>query len=159
MTTRCTQLLPTAWQWKGCLTSRLVDHIKNKLLRFILHLQRRQLKLLQVWICTRTRHFFKLMHTSVYPKLVQQQVEDLSGGHRAVDSYVSDRAVRWSEHRRLGNKKETSTHLQQRGQKVLERFHFSGSWNTLNVLKRKERRNPSSWNLLKANTHTAEADE
>lgn len=95
---------PTAWQWKGCLTSRLVDHIKNKLLRFILHLQRHQLRLLHVWICTRTRHFFKLMRTSVYPKLVQQQVKDLSGGHRAVDSYVSDRAVRWSEHRRLGER-------------------------------------------------------
>lgn len=89
---------------KRCLTSRLVDHIKNKLLRFILHLQRRQLRLLQVWICTRTRHLIKLMRTSVYPKLVQQQVEDLPGGHRAADSNVSDGAVRWSEHRRLGER-------------------------------------------------------
>lgn len=39
--------------------------------------------------------------------------------------------------------KKTSTHLQLREQKVLEHTgtcdsHFSDSWNTLNVLKRKE---------------------
>lgn len=54
--------------------------------------------------CTRTWHFFKLMCMSVYPELVQQQVKDLFGGHRAVDSYVSDRAVRWSEHWCLGER-------------------------------------------------------
>lgn len=92
---------------KRGLTSRLVDHVQNKLLRFILHLQRGQLRLLQVWICPGRRHFFK----SVYPKLVQQQVEDLSRGHRAVDTNVRDRAVRWSEHRRLGGKRKKRQHI------------------------------------------------
>lgn len=39
-----------------------------------------------------------------YLKLVEQQLQDLGGGHGAVDADVGDRAISWCENRCLSTK-------------------------------------------------------
>lgn len=96
-----TKILMTSPQCKSQLTARLVHHIKDKLLRFILHLRRHKCRLFLVWTCIRTPGQKLQWSNIVYPKLVEEQVKDLSSGHGAVYSYVSDWTISWSKYRCL----------------------------------------------------------
>lgn len=93
--------------WKLWLTSRLMHHVQNKLLRLVLHLnghKRRQFVHVNVFwqiVCK-----FASWIAAAYPELVKQQVEDLSRRHGAVDSHVGHRTVRRGEYRRLKEKKK-----------------------------------------------------
>lgn len=114
-----TQSLGAQILWKLWLTSRLMHHVQNKLLRLVLHLnrhKRRQYVHVNVFwqiVCKLASWI-----TAAYPELVKQQVEDLSRRHGAVDSHVGHRTVRRGEYRCLKEKERFAATKQDETQGV-----------------------------------------
>lgn len=96
-----TQILRDLW-W---LTSRLMHHVQNKLLRLVLHLNKhKHRQFVHVSVFWQTVPKLASCIAAAYPELVKQQVEDLFCRHGAVDSHVGHWTVGRGEYRRLHKK-------------------------------------------------------
>lgn len=93
-------------QWQLWLTSRLMHHVQNKLLRLVLHLHGHKRRQFLAWMWSGRLLFQLASWITAYPELVKQQVEDLSRRHGAVDSHVGDRTIGRGKYRRLKKKRE-----------------------------------------------------